>query len=128
MVVLQNMGIGEDGDSFSGASNQLDQDLYQWYKDMAGQEGVYVIHTDYFDEDLLNVWRGSHTYEQVPQESLWLFTMSPNYLETLGIHADADSLEAAQKGSAAVSFAGYPVSDTAGDHISVADRAGYKKP
>ncbi len=99
MVVLQNMGIGEDGDSFSGASNQLDQDLYQWYKDMAGQEGVYVIHTDYFDEDLLNVWRGSHTYEQVPQESLWLFTMSPNYLETLGIHADADSLEAAQKGA-----------------------------
>ena len=98
-VVMERIGTGEDGDSFSGASNRMDEDLYHWYSAMADAEGVYIIHTEYYSQPLLNTWQSSQTYGQVPEKPLWLFTMSPNYLETLGIHADADSLEAAQKGA-----------------------------
>lgn len=97
-VVMERIGTGEDGDSFSGASNRMDEDLYHWYSAMADAEGVYMIHTEYYSQPLLNTWQSSQTYGQVPEKPLWLFTMSPNYLETLGIHVDEESLEAARAG------------------------------
>ncbi len=97
-VVMEGIGIGEDGDSFSGVSNRLDEDLYHWYSAMADAEGVYMIHTEYYSQALLNTWQNSQTYAQVPENPLWLFTMSPNYLETLGIYVDEESLEAVRAG------------------------------
>ena len=83
--VLSSISVGEDGESFAGGSNRLDQDLWEWYSGIADKDGVYLIHTEYYDRGILNIWEESGTYASVPAKPLWLFTLSPNYLESLGI-------------------------------------------
>ena len=97
--VLGSISVGEDGESFQGGSNRLDQDLWEWYSGIADQEGVYLIHTEYYDREVLNAWESSRTYASVPEEPLWLFTMSPNYLRQQNIELDGEELLAAEEGT-----------------------------
>ena len=96
--VLSDISVGEDSDSFSGASKNLDQDLYNWYSSIADTPGVYLIHTQYYDSEILTTWQSNQTYSSIPSEPLWLFTASPNYLADLGVVIDPDVLSAAESG------------------------------
>lgn len=97
--ILSDISIGQDAASFSGGSKELDQDLYNWYSSIADKKGVYLIQTQYYDSEILAVWQNNQTYSAIPTKSLWLFTMSPNYLADLGMALDADTLEAAKSGA-----------------------------
>ena len=91
--ILSSISVGEDGESFGGGSRQLDRDLYDWYFGIADQDGVYLIHTEHYDRGILNTWKESGTYASIPEEPLWLFTMSPNYLESRGIVPETSGRE-----------------------------------
>lgn len=97
--LLKHISVGQDEDSFSNNSNTLDKDLYDWYTSIADQNGVYLIQTSYYDEELLAVWRDNKTYASIPYAPLWLFTVSPNYLQDLGVNINSEALEAAHRGS-----------------------------
>lgn len=96
--ILQSISIGWDADSFTGGSNQLDRNIYEWYRSIADQEGVYLIHTNYYDEQLLTLWRQNQTYSEIPENPFWYFTVSPNYLEQLGLSLEEELLAKARGG------------------------------
>ncbi len=97
--LLNSIFVGQDADTFLGRSKKLDQDLYNWYSSIADTPGVYIIQTNYYDTEIIETWQSNSTYSSIPVEPVWLFSMSPNYLETLGVTINADALDAAQKGT-----------------------------
>ena len=97
--LLSSISVGQDADTFSGRSKKLDQDLYNWYSSIADTPGVYMIQTNYYDTEILETWQSNSTYSSIPNEPVWLFSMSPNYLETLGVTINADALVAAKNGT-----------------------------
>ena len=96
--ILRSISVGQDADAFTGQSNTLDQDLYNWYTSIAGKDGVYLIHTDYYDNELLRRWTDSSIYTHTPDNAFWYYTVSPNYLTQLDIQLSGDLLDAAQRG------------------------------
>jgi hypothetical protein len=98
--ILNSVAVGQDTDSIAGQSKQLDQDIYNWYSSIADEDGVYLIKTQYHEDDLLDAWRDYDIYSAVPASPFWLFTLSPNYLASLGMEgmgisqADLDEAEA----------------------------------
>ena len=97
--ILSNISVGEDTDSFTGRSKQLDQDIYNWYSDIAGEEGVYLVNTTYYDNEVLTLWKQNNLYESIPDRPFWYFALSPNYLEMLEIHVPDDLIQKAEKGT-----------------------------
>ena len=97
--LLSSISIGQDAASFSGGSKELDQDLYDWYSSIAGSKGVYIVQTEYYDTGIIETWQDNKTYSSMPNAPLWLFTMSPNYLKSLGVTIPADALLSAQSGT-----------------------------
>lgn len=97
--ILSDISVGEDADSFTGRSKQLDEDIYNWYSDIAGEEGVYLINTTYYDNDVLTLWKQNNLYKSIPDKPFWYFAVSPNYLEMLGIHVPDDLIQKAEKGT-----------------------------
>ena len=97
--LLSEISIGEEAESFSGNSKELDQNLYDWYSSIAEKSGVYLIQTEYYNEDILKMWNSNQTYKAIPSDPFWLFTISPNYLETLGIQVDESALARAKEGA-----------------------------
>lgn len=97
--ILGGISVGEDADTIAGRSNQLDRDIYNWYSDIADRDGVYLIHTTYYDSEVLALWRQNSTYQSIPDKPFWYFAVSPNYLENLGIHLADDLLAKAKKGT-----------------------------
>ena len=39
--------IGEEGEAFQAAVRQLTVDVFDWYRSIEGEEGVYVLHSDW---------------------------------------------------------------------------------
>lgn len=97
--ILNTISVGEDSDSFAGRSNQLNQDIYNWYSDIADKDGVYLVNTTYYDDEVLALWKQSHFYQSVPDEPFWYYAVSPNYLEQLGIHVEENILSKAKNGT-----------------------------
>ncbi len=97
--ILNTIGTGEDAESFTGSSTKLDQDLYDWYTSMADNSGVWMIHTEYYGKDILDTWKSSGVYGVVPEEPLWLYTVSPGYLEELEISVSPELLRTAKDGA-----------------------------
>ena len=97
--LLSSISIGQDAATFSGGSKELDQDLYDWYSSIADTNGVYVVQTEYYDADIIQMWQSNKTYSSTPSAPLWMFTMSPNYLENLGVNIPADTLLSARNGT-----------------------------
>lgn len=96
--ILRSVIVGQDSDTFSGQSKQFDQDLYDWYASIAEEDGVYLIHTQYYGEEVLAIWSDNAVYTNVPAKSFWNFILSPNYLENLGIVVSEENLTAARNG------------------------------
>lgn len=97
--VLKSISVGEDGNTFSGQSNELNQNVFDWYKSIASEEGVYLINTLYYDSSTLQGWKVYKSFENVPMNPFWYFTLSPNYIEKLGIDVDEECLSNAINGT-----------------------------
>lgn len=97
--ILKSISVGNDESSFSGTSNRLNQDIYNWYCDISDNAGVYLINTTYYDDAVLTMWRNSQIYDCVPEESFWYFTFSPSYIRDIGLKIDETFLEKAEKGT-----------------------------
>lgn len=96
--ILSDISVGQDSASFSGSSKELDQDLYAWYSSIADTSGAYLIHTEYYDSEILAAWQSYQTYSSIPGEPVWLFTASSNYLADFGVTVEDNVLDSAKSG------------------------------
>ncbi len=97
--VLRNISVGNDEASFAGASKELDQDIFEWYKKIHEENGVYLVQTAYYDDEILELWRTEGIYDAVPEDAFWYFTFSQNYIQKLGIPVSDEILQAAENGT-----------------------------
>ena len=74
----------EEGDAFVSAFNKTTVDVYNWYKSIEGEEGVYILHSDHYDEQLLSDWKRNLSYANIPEKGFWYFVVSENYLRDRG--------------------------------------------
>lgn len=97
--VLRSISVGNDESSFAGASKELDQGIFDWYKEIHEENGVYLVQTTYYDDEILNSWRINEIYTTVPEEAFWYFTFSEPYIRKLGINVRDEMLQAAEDGT-----------------------------
>ncbi|MFQ9514245.1 MAG: hypothetical protein ACLRZ9_00310 [Eubacterium sp.] len=97
--ILRNISVGQDTDSFTGQSKQLDQDIFNWYKSIADREGVYLVNTTYYNNEVLELWNHNDTYAEIPEKPFWYFTASPNYIKELRINLNTDIISQAKNGA-----------------------------
>lgn len=97
--VLKSFSVGNDQSSISGNSKDLDQSFYDWYKDMSNDEGVYLIKTTYYNNEVLNIWKQNNVYENIPENPFWYFVYSPNYIEYMNLNVDINILDEAKSGT-----------------------------
>ena len=97
--ILKQIAVGNDENSFSGAANKLNKDIYNWYCDMENEDGVFLINTSFYDNEVLNEWRKNQIYENIPSGEFWYFTLSPSYINELGLEIDKDVMKKAQQGT-----------------------------
>ena len=97
--ILKNISVGNDQSSISGSSKELDQSLYDWYKGMCEDDGVYIIKTTYYDNKILNVWKEKHVYKDIPESPFWYFAYSPNYIKHMNLNVNSKILNEAKSGT-----------------------------
>ena len=97
--ILRSISVGNDESSFAGASKELDQGIFDWYKKIHKESGVYVVQTTYYDDETLDLWRTNDIYTTVPEDAFWYFTFSETYIRKLGIHVNNEILQAAEDGT-----------------------------
>lgn len=97
-LVMGSIEIGEDGSTFAGNSQTMDQDIYDWYKSIYKNDGVYLVHTDYYDDELIEAWKEYGAYKDVPTEALWMFTYSESYARKMGLKVDDEAYARADAG------------------------------
>nr|MCR4949954.1 hypothetical protein [Solobacterium sp.] len=49
----------EEGDAFREAFAEASIQLYDWYRSIEGNDGVYILHSEHYTDDLLDLWRDS---------------------------------------------------------------------
>lgn len=81
---IDHFYISEEGEAFKEIFNKLTVDTYNWYRSIEGEDGVYILHSDHFTQDILEEWRTYQAYETIPEEEFWYFAVSENYLEDIG--------------------------------------------
>ena len=74
----------EEGDAFVAAFNKTTVDMYNWYKSIEGEDGVYILHSDHYDDALLEEWRSYHVFDNIPEKGFRYFAVSENYLRDRG--------------------------------------------
>lgn len=83
---------------FDGDINKFRRDCYEWYKAIEGNEGVYIVNTAYYDDEVLQIWNENKIYNTVPADSFWYFAVSPTYLSRTGISLEQEYIDAAMNG------------------------------
>ncbi len=96
--VIDHFYIGEDGDAFRTAFEQLTVDTYHWYCTVEGEDGVYLLHTDDYSGELLDQWRTYEVYAHVPENGFWYVTASVNYLTDRGLELSDEEKQMVQDG------------------------------
>lgn len=84
---------------FTGDFSEFYKDSYEWYKSVENEEGVYLINTAYYDDEILKVWKENKIYNSVPDKPFWYFTASPSYLDEMGISINNDDINSAENGT-----------------------------
>lgn len=97
--MLNSISVGQDADSFSGQSSKLDQDMFDWYSSIADKKGVFLIHTTYYNRDILAGWSAYNSFKTIPEKPFWYFAVSPNYLSNLHIQLSHDELSDTNDGT-----------------------------
>ena len=95
---IDHFYIAEEGDAMREIFNQLTVDTYNWYRSVEGEDGVYILHSDHFTQDILEDWRTYHVYENIPEEDFWYFVVSENYLEDIGFELTEEQKDMINKG------------------------------
>lgn len=96
--VLKSIAVGNDQSSITGDSKALAQNFYDWYKGMYDDNGVYLIHTLYFNSKQLAEWKQNDIYETTPEKPFWYLTYSPNYIKSLNLNVDNSIINEAKSG------------------------------
>lgn len=82
--IIDHFYIPEEGDAFRKSFDEMTIDTYNWYKSIEGEDGVYILHSDYYSDDLLQEWKENHLYQSVPDKGFCYFVVSENYLKDRG--------------------------------------------
>jgi hypothetical protein len=96
--ILKSFSAGNDESSITGNSKDLAQSFYDWYKGMYDDNGVYLIKTQYYDNNVLDGWKQYNAYENVPEKPFWYFAYSPNYIKSLNLNVDSSIINEAKSG------------------------------
>ncbi|OFI48231.1 hypothetical protein BG261_08075 [Floricoccus tropicus] len=96
--VLSSYDLGNDKLSNSGQSTKLNENMFNWYKSIADNDGVYLINSTFYSKEIIDNQRNSGAYEKVPTNPFWYFVYSPNFLKYNGIDIDGGSIEEAKQG------------------------------
>ncbi len=97
--ILEEITVGNDDSSIKGESKELFDSFYKWYKDIYENEGVFLIHTRYYDNNVLDIWKNSNTYQHIPNQPTWYFAFSPNYIQQLHLSVDEEIFNEAKSGT-----------------------------
>ncbi len=97
--ILKNYSVGNDQSSMTGNSKALAQSFYDWYKGMCDDNGVYLIHTQYFDNTVIREWKQFDSYKNTPEKPFWYFAYSPNYIKSLKLNVDSSIINEAKSGT-----------------------------
>lgn len=97
--ILSGTEQGNDESSMQGNSDKLDEDMYKWYKSIAGKEGVYIVNSDIYDNKTLRKNRESGEVKYVPNNPYCEFVLSPNYLKDTGNNIDPSLMKKANEGT-----------------------------
>ena len=97
--ILSGTEQGDDESSMQGNSDKLDEDMYKWYKSIAGKEGVYIVNSDIYDNKTLRKNRESGEVKYVPNNPYCEFVLSPNYLKDTGNNVDPSLMKKANEGT-----------------------------
>ncbi len=79
--------------------NEFYKDSYDWYKSIENENGVYLANTDYYSNEILQVWKENKIYDSVPDKAFWYYTVSPSYLKQMQINLSEENLKAAINGT-----------------------------
>ncbi|WP_216404550.1 hypothetical protein [Arcanobacterium phocae] len=85
LEILYKEKIGQNSSSISGQSSSHSVEYYNWYRSFEGSTGAYLVHTEYIDNELLDIWRNGQIYDHVPNQPYWSMLASPNYLIDQGL-------------------------------------------
>lgn len=88
--VIENINIEDNFDFYT--------DCYEWYKKIENDDGVYLLNTAYYDDELLDNWKGNSVYQHIPKKGFWYFAVSPSYLKTMNIDYDEKLIDDAKNG------------------------------
>ena len=97
--ILSGTEQGDDESSMQGNSDKLDEDMYKWYKSIAGKEGVYIVNSAIYDNKTLRKNRESGEVKYVPNNPYCEFVLSPNYLKDTGNNIDPSLMKKANEGT-----------------------------
>ena len=97
--ILSDTEQGGDELSLQGNSNKLAEDMYKWYKSIAGKDGVYIVSSEIYDNKVLRKNRQSGEVKYVPHNPYCEFVLSPNYLKDTGNNVDPSLMKKANEGT-----------------------------
>lgn len=97
--ILSDTAQGYDELSMQGNSEKLDEDMYKWYKSIAGKDGVYIVNSEIYDNKTLRKNRQSGEVKYVPNNPYCEFVLSPNYLKDTGNNIDPSLVKKANEGT-----------------------------
>lgn len=83
---------------YEGDFKKFYMDAYNWYKKIENNEGVYLIHTTYLDNMVLDIWRENQVYNSIPDKAFWYFIASPSYIKNIGINISDEEITNAKDG------------------------------
>lgn len=83
---------------YEGEFNKFSVDVYNWYKKIENNDGIYLINTTYFDDDILDIWRENQVYNSIPDKAFWYFRASPSYIKNMGINVSHEEITNAKDG------------------------------
>ena len=83
---------------FDGDFNEFYKDSYDWYKSIEKEDGVYLVNTAYYSDELFNVWKENNIYNTIPDKAFWYYTVSPSYLKKMNINLKNEELADAENG------------------------------
>ena len=96
--IFKEVSIGNDESSFVVKSNALDQKIFDWYNEIHNNSDVLLITTQFYDRNLLDLWRSNGVYSNIPSEPFWYFVASKSYLDTINIKLSDEIYQQAEEG------------------------------
>ena len=95
---IDHFYIKEEGDAFKESVEKLIVDTFNWYRSIEGEDGVYIVHYEFYEKAMMREWKQSGIYQTVPESDLQYLVVSENYLKDSGHELSADEKELIRSG------------------------------